>query len=245
MKHWLAATLALCLSGCAIAPAGTDAEARGRELLGQMKAAMGGPALDAPSGFHETGISVRDDGAKMTYETWGDLRSFKSASLQTVDGRQTRAGFDGESAWHVLPNGEVQRDTDAHTLFVVNMATYLSVGGYFHPDRFQVKVKYLGRDRPEGETSGERWDVVEVWPEKTLPINLWLDPQTHRLERISGKVSSDETFTTILDDYRQVDGVSVAFTAKQIDEEHTVTQTTASHTFGPVPPERFMQPKAR
>jgi hypothetical protein len=258
MKNAFLVPIALCLATCASTPSAQQYEARGRELLAQMKAAMGGPALDAPSGFHETGVSVRDDGAKMTYESWGDLHTLRSASVQTVDGRKTLAGFDGEAGWHVLPNESVQKDTDAHTIFVVTMASYLAVGGYFYPDRFPAKVKYLGRERasdakdddgPAKASKGpataddEQWDVVEVWPDKTLPVNLWLDTETHRLERISGRISNDETFTSVIEDYRQVDGVWTGFRTTQIDEEHTVKQTRMTFAFEAVPPERFSPPK--
>ena len=219
---------------------------------------MGGAALDAPSGFHETGTSVRDDGASMAYESWGDLRTLRSASLQTVNGRQTWAGFDGEAGWHILPNERVQKDTDAHTIFVVTMASYLAVGGYFYPDRFPARVKYLGRERasdardddgPAKASKGpnaadeEQWDVVEVWPDKTLPVNLWLDTETHRLERVSGRISNEETFTSLIDDYRQVDGVWIGFRTTQIDEENTVKQMRTTFAFETVPPERFAPPK--
>lgn len=259
MKHWLVGLLALGLAGCASEPALSPAasEAKGRDLLAQMKTAMGGPALDRPAGFHETGISIREDGAKMTFETWGDLHTLRSASVQTADGHQMRAGFDGEAAWHTEPNGAVMRDTDAHSILVVNMATYLAVGGYFYPDRFPVKVKYLGRepakqaqdddDKPTSkgpvEANDKRWDVVEVWPENTLPVNLWLDPETHRLERISGRISGEETFTSIIEDYRQVDGVWIGFTVTQVDEEHTVKQTRGAYSFEAVSAERFSPPK--
>lgn len=257
MKNPLLASFVLSLAACASAPNAQQSEAKGRELLAQMKAAMGGAALDVPAGFHETGVSMRDDGLKMTYETWGDMHSMRSASIQTVDGRQTRVGYDGDAGWHMLPNENAQKDTDAHTIYVVTMASYIAVGGYFYPDRFPVRVKYLGResvpaksdddDAPKAkgpaEAGGKKWDVVEVWPEKTLPINLWLDPETHRLERVSGRISGEETFTSIIEDYRQVSGAWVGFKTTQVDDQHTVTQTRSTYVFEAVPAERFLPPK--
>jgi hypothetical protein len=40
--------------------------------MAECKAAMGGPALDRPDAFRETGTMIRDSKAG-TYETFGDL----------------------------------------------------------------------------------------------------------------------------------------------------------------------------
>ena len=71
-----------------------DAEQEGARLMALMKVASGGAALDGPAGFHETGTALRD-GMPATYETWGDLRSLKSASKQSIGGMTMSSGFDG------------------------------------------------------------------------------------------------------------------------------------------------------
>lgn len=202
-----------------------------------LKIASGGNALDTPVGFHETGTALRD-GMPATYETWGDLRSLKSMSRQTVGGLTMSSGFDGQTAWSVAPDGKVQADTSANGVSEARLGTYLTIAAYLYPDRFPARFTYAGLKEAEGET----YDIVTVTPEGSPPIDLWLDRSTHLLERLSG-MDSGLPFSGKVISYRTVDGAAIAFELHQQMGEHRLELKLSTYAFEPVPPERFAPPQ--
>lgn len=207
--------------------------------MAQMKAASGGAALDAPAGFHEAGTFVRD-GVAGTYEVWADLHALRSAAAHTIDQKTRKSGFDGQSAWSVGPDGAVQMDTSPPGLASARLGTYLTIFAFFYPDRFPARFEYRGRREAEGVT----YDVVTATPTDSIPADLWLDVQTHRLQRISG---SDGTvaFTGVVKRYEVVDGVWIPFSLSQTEGGHQLTQEITSLTYGPVSSERFAPPRGQ
>jgi hypothetical protein len=118
-------------------------------LMKQLKAASGGAALDQPDGFHESGTLVRD-GKAGVYEYWGDLRSLRSAGTHTVAGATGMGGFDGKAAWSVDPSGKVFIDASPKAVRGARLGAYVSIGGYYYPDRFPAAFTYQGRRRHAG-----------------------------------------------------------------------------------------------
>ena len=209
----------------------------GARLMAQMKAAMGGAALDAPAGFHEAGTFVRD-GVAGTYEVWADLHALRSAAAQTSDKKTLKRGFDGQNAWSAGPDGVVKMDTSPKGLAIARLGTYLTIAAFFYPDRFPARFEYRGRREADGLT----YDVVTVTPPDSIPVDLWLDVQTHRLQRISGS-EGKETFTAVAKRYEVVDGIWIGFSLSQIEGGHQLTSEITSFTFGPVSSEQLAPPR--
>lgn len=108
-----------------------------------MKAASGGAALDRPPGFHEAGTVVRD-GATGTYEIWADLHALRSTGTHSFGAKTGTSGFDGRRAWAVGPDGAVHVDTSPQGLAGARLGTYLTIFGFFYPDRFPAQFESRG-----------------------------------------------------------------------------------------------------
>lgn len=228
--------LVLVLGGSAYA-AQTNTE-KAAELMRELKAASGGAALDRPDGFHETQTVVRD-GKTGVGEVWGDLRTLRSSGRHTLAGSTGSGGFDGETAWSIDPTGKVHLDTTPAGLKAARMGTYVTLGGYFYPDRFPATFAYLGQRR----SGGVAYDVVAVTPRDGDTADLWLDRKTHRLMRLSAEVDGVKFSGDILR-YQVVDGTWIGFENHQVEGPHRMTQHLTGYVYGPVDAARFSPPPA-
>lgn len=237
MKIWMmAAMCALAICACASAPA--PPEARGRELVGQMKAAMGGSAWDRQSTFHKSGTAERG-GQHVTYEAWGDMRNLKAFNLQSVGGLSFGGGYDGVVSWGMGPDGNVRSSSSPDAIANGRFSAYLSVNGWFFPDRFPAMFVFKGKQA----ANGKDYDVVEVTPQGApYPVQLWLDPKTHVLKRISASNGKESFYADILR-YETIDGVQIDFRNDHYDDGKLEAQTLQHFEFVPVPPEKFSPPK--
>ena len=205
-------------------------------LMQQLKAASGGAALDQPDGFHESGTLVRD-GKAGVYQYWGDLRTLRSAGAHTVAGATGMGGFDGKAAWTVDPSGKVFVDASPKAVREARLGAYISIGGYFYPNRFPAAFAYQGRRRHAGVV----YDVVEVTPKDADSAQLWLDVHTHRLMRLSAQADGVESVGDILR-YQVVDGTWIGFALSQKEGSHQMTQQLTSYVYGAIDPARFSPP---
>ena len=230
----LVLVLALVVPACAPAH---DAKDAGLRFMMLMKDASGGPALDAPSGFHETGTVTRD-GDTRTYETWGDFHALRTVSIMTrADGLSMTNGFDGTQAWQVGPDGTVQTDTSPETLAAARLGAYLTVGGYYWPERFPATFEYDGRKVADGLA----YDVVTVTPDGAGPFDIWLDPDNHRLQRLTA-MDGDQPFEGVVNTYDVVGGVSFAADTTQTIGGQTMAHKVTLYEFTDVPAEKFTPP---
>lgn len=233
MRQFAVLVLVATVAACAITP---NAEQEGARLMTLMKVASGGAALDGPTGFHEIGTALRD-GMPATYETWGDLRSLKSASKQSIGGMTMSSGFDGKVSWSVGPDGAPRLDVSAEGLMSARLGTYLTIGGYFYPDRFPASFVYSGAQMANGQT----YDVVTVTPVGSVFVDLWLDRESHLLKRISG-MDGATPFSGNVTRYEKVDGAMIGYELQQKQGEHTLALTLTGYKFETVAPERFAPP---
>jgi hypothetical protein len=232
-----AGMLMLATSLAAPAVAADRAHDKATELMNQLKAASGGAALDRPDGFHETGTVVRD-GRSGTYEYWGDLHTLRSLGSHTFGKATGMGGFDGKTAWSVDPSGKVLIDSTPKGLRGARLGTYISIGGYFYPERFPAAFAYKGRRR---HGSG-LYDVVAVTPEGGDTAELWLDRKTHRLARLTADADGVRSEGEILR-YQVVDGTWIGFSLSQTEGGHQMTNQLSRYVYGPVDPARFSAPE--
>ena len=221
-----------CLANAQAAPEASDSVAL--KLMAACKAASGGAALDRPAAFHETGTIVRD-GMTGTYEMYADLHALRTAGIHTIEGKIGGGGYDGTRAWHFGPDGKVAITTDPAQLAQEKFGSYLTIGGYFYPDRFPATFKYLGRKK-----AGSRYyDVVSVTPQDSLTGDLWLDPHSHRIIRVTIAFAA---MTGEVLRYRIVDGTWIGFKNRQSEGPHKMVQTLARLDYVLLDPERFSPP---
>lgn len=230
---WIAVAVAL-LTSCATAP--LDPVREGARLIGELRVASGGAAVDVPSGFHETGVVI-ENGQTSTYETWGDFHALRWAGTHTGGGVTRASGFDGHVAWTKGADGAVHTDTSPEGLAGARLGTYLTIAAYFYPDRFPARFEYKGRQSADGES----FDVVTVTPQDSVPIDFWLDARTHRLRRLVG-MDGTTPFRGIVEREEIVSGVRIGSEVRQIEGEHDMAQTVTLYEFADVPAERFSPP---
>ena len=223
----------LALGACATAP---TPQQEGERLMALLKVASGGAALDAPAGFHEAGIALRD-GMPVTYETWGDLHALRTRSEMTIGGTTRTSGFDGKVAWAMGPDGKAAIDTSEEGLAGARLSAYLTVGGYFYPDRFPARFDHAGTR----SSNGKIYDVVTATPVGAPSVDFWLDPDTHLLQRISG-MDGATPFEGDVGRYETIDGAMIGFELHQKQGEHRMDMTLMHYVFEAVPFERFAPP---
>jgi hypothetical protein len=207
------------------------------DVIAAARQATGGAQLDKPQMFHERGVMTRD-GKTGTYETYGDLRSLRSRGTQTFDGKTTGGGFDGGVSWHLMPDGSVRTATDDATLEGERLGTYLTLSGFFYPNRFPAEFRYLGRR----EHAGHTYEVVRATPRDADGADLWFDEATHRLGHIEA-TAVGETLAGDVGDYRLVDGTWVGFSLVMMQGGHEVRLKLETFAYEPKDESKLTMPK--
>jgi len=156
------------------------------------------------------------------------------AGIHTLDGKIGGGGYNGTSGWHVGPDGKVVVSTNPAELAEQKMGDYITVGGYFYPDRFPATFSYKGRKT----AGGKSFDVVEATPEGASSVDLWLDTGTHRVARLSASSGAESLQGEILE-YRVVDGTWIGFKNLQLEGPHKMVQTLATYDYVPLDNARF------
>lgn len=231
----LALTL-MAVGGADAKDGGASSDAKALALMAQYRGASGGAALDRHEAFHETGTIIRD-GQAGTYEMYGDLHALRTAGVHTLDGKFGGGGFDGESAWHIGPDGKVSTTTDPEAVREAKAGAYFTIGGYNWPERFPATFTYVGVETYKSRS----YDVVRVTPDGATPNNLWLDRRTHWLARITETVSGQAASADILEN-RRVDGTVIGFKSYQIEPGHSMIQTLATYDYVTLDPARLAPP---
>lgn len=222
--------------GVHAAEVAATSDAKALALMARYRAASGGAALDRHDAFHETGTVIRD-GHAGTYEMYGDLHALRDAGVHTLDGKFGGGGFDGESAWHIGPDGKVVTTKDAEAVREAKAGAYFTIGGYNWPNRFPATFTYVGRKTYQSKA----YDVVRVTPDGATSNDLWLDPKTHWLARITEEISGQVASADILVN-RRIDGTVIGFKSYQTEPGHTMVQTLATYDYVTLDPARFAPP---
>ena len=165
-------------------------------------------------------------------------------NVETFEGVTSTGGFDGKTGSHLGPDGKARIVANPQQLAGTKLSGYLDVQGYFFPDRFPAQFTYSGAR----EAGGKRYDVVVVTPAEGNPIELWLEPRTHHLKRLIGKLGL-ATVQGDITEYQTMDGLKVMRTALQTmtapSGARTKSQNVAVFRLEPVSPERLAAPKWR
>jgi hypothetical protein len=174
-------------------------------VLARYKAAAGGAAWDSVKTIHATG-TLRAGGLEGELAIVQDVatgRSSDSYKLGPIDGAD---GYDGRVSWTRDPGGEVAAQDTPDAKRRARSQAWLDARAYWYPDRIAATYGKV-ETRDDG---GKRFDVVEATPDGGDAVTLWLDAKSGLLARIVQR-SGQDTTTTVLDDYRDVGRVKLAF----------------------------------
>jgi hypothetical protein len=181
------------------------------------KASLGRP-LSSISSIHTAG-HVEIVGLKGTEQEWDDLHNRRFSVTQEAGALSGSNGWDGKVAWSSDYSGLVTIDGgQAGRLEAIDQA-YLDNLAYLHPDAGGATIIYAGQQSEDGKT----YDLLAVTPPQGSEIRLWLDPNSHLIARETGTIGVVSQ-TTILSNYRRVDGVTYPFSSS------TQTSTGNSET---------------
>jgi len=171
----------------------------------RFKAASGGAIWDGVHSLQSVG-TVKAGGLNGEFHMTQDLltgRSSESYKAGPIDGAQ---GYDGKRSWEREPGSEVAVHDDPEAIRRARSSAWVDAHGYWYPQRIAAvygKVEIR-------ELEGKRYSVIEATPDKGDPITLWIAADTGLLARIVQRQGQDIS-TTVLDDYRDVDGVRLPF----------------------------------
>src|SRR5690349_8230573 len=197
--RWTVALIvSLLLAGAAHAE---DAAA----LLARFKETTGGAAWDRVKTLHAAG-TLAAGGMSGEITVVQDLQTGRSADAYKLGPIEGADGYDGKLAWTRDPGGEVAALDTPDAKRRARSQAWLDARAFWYPDRMQATYGAVA-DR---EADGKHYRVVEAKPDAGEPLMLWFDPSSGLLARTVQRQGQD-TVTTVLDDYRDVGGVRVAF----------------------------------
>lgn len=181
-------------------------------VLAQARAAAGGDALDTVTGLYLSG-HLTTAGIKGRFKEWlepGSSSFRESDDAGPLSGSQ---GFDGLHSWNQDWSGLTWVDGGKAGLYGAIGLAYLANNSFLRPHQ-RGRVSFVGTSN----VAGVSYDVLRATPPQGLPLQIWLDAQTHLVDHTVTTIGI-QTTTTTLSDYRSVDGLAVPF------HVHSVTDT--------------------
>ena len=170
-----------------------------------MRKATLGRSIGSITSIHTTG-GMEAVGIRGTASEWDDVHGGRFYSSQAGGALTGASGWTGSVAWNQDYSGLVTVDGGIPGRQQAIDQAYLATLGYLKPGAGGAIVVYAG-SRSDG---GRNYDVLAVTPANGSEIDLWVDAQTHLITRETtsfGNVSA----TTVLSNYRRVDGLTYPF----------------------------------
>lgn len=174
-------------------------------LFANFKAASGGIQWDHVRSLRDRG-TLRAGGLSGEFHAIRDVHTGRSASRHKMGSISGGAGYDGQAAWQQGPGGEIAVLDAPEAKRRARSQAWIDARAYWYPHRMAAaygKVETC-------ELDGHAHRVVEVVPEDGDPVTLWFEADSNILVRIVRRRGSDIA-TTILDDYRDIDGLRLPF----------------------------------
>jgi PDZ domain/Aspartyl protease len=191
-------------------------------ILAQARSAQGGDALDRVSALHLSGrITLAGIGG--TFEEWDDSRSVTYSDTYNAGPLTGAQGFDGVNAWNQDSGGVTWVDGGKAGRYSAIATAYLTNDCFLRPSR-RGSVAFAGVQKLSGVT----YDVLRATPPNGLPLEIWLNANTHLAAREIVTVGI-QTTTLTLDSYHKMNGVMVPFHSRSVSDtgnesDETVTQ---------------------
>ncbi len=201
-----AATLVLSLAAVpGFGQSGTAAKPDPRTLLDGAKSASGGANWDALRTQHSK-VSIQTAGVTGNAERWSDIATGRSTISYRFGPIAGTAGFDGKAAWVQDSAGESRAETAAASRELAVNAAYRDRLAFWYPERAPAEIAYQERALADGA----EFDVIRITPEGGRAFELWINRETHLIERLVER-ETRELRTEIYMDLRDVQGVKIPF----------------------------------
>jgi hypothetical protein len=220
-----------------LSPATRAAPVSPAAVIAAAKQATGGAAWDRLQGCHEEGTHGN---GTIRYTTRFSLEHY-GMRIDSQRGGQTRSmGFDGTTPWR-SDGVKTVITADAAALSEAILTDYVSINGFFFPDRFPATFAYL-REAADG---GRSYDVLAITPRGSRPIELWFDRSSHLIRRVVDNGGTPPTRVEA-DEYRTIDGLTIATRLTVYGPDGAVADRGEVTSFrcGPIDASIFGPPKA-
>ena len=160
-----------------------------------------------------------------------DLADGRNVDRAVIGPATQNTGFDGHETWQQDSSGAVNIENGGDALPLAINNAYRGANLWWRADFGGAQVT-AGATKADG---GASYDVLTITPKGGLPFDAWFDASTHLLARTIEK-QGPVVVTTMLSDYRDVDGTKIAFKAV-IDtgqgEKYLQTVTVRHAAFAP------------
>jgi predicted aspartyl protease len=174
-------------------------------LFARFKTASGGIQWDEIRSLQDRG-TLSAGGLSGEIHSTQDLLTGRSASRHKLGSISGAGGYDGRAAWQRGPGGEVAVLDAPEAKRRARSQAWLDARAYWYPQRIPATYEAIETRQLDGCT----YHIIEAIPTDGDPIALWFAADTDLLARIVRRRGADIA-TTVLDDYRDVDGVRLAF----------------------------------
>ncbi len=151
-------------------------------------------------------VTIQTGGLSGTAERWSDIVTGRSLISFRVGPIAGAAGFDGKDAWAQDASGQSRVETAEGARELAVNAAYRDRLAFWYPERAPAEIGYKER----ASVDGAAFDVIRITPEGGRPYELWINTETHLIERLVER----ETLavrTEVYMDLRDVQGVKVPF----------------------------------
>jgi hypothetical protein len=189
----------------AVAAADSATYANATALFARFKAASGGAQWDDVRSLQEQGALIVG-GLSGEFHATRDVLTGRSSSRHTMGSMQGAGGYDGHAAWRRGPGGEIAVLDAPEAMRRARSQAWLDARGYWYPQRMPATFG----ETQACELDGRAYHTVQAIAEGGDPVTLWFADDTSLLARIVRRHGGDIT-TNVLDDYRNVDGLQLAF----------------------------------
>jgi predicted aspartyl protease len=194
----LSALLGICLLLPATKAHAEDANA----VFARFKAASGGAQWDSvhsllsTRAFNGGGLSGEDRQLR-------DLLTGRSSEIYQMGPVDGADGYDGTHAWERDAGGEVSVQDTPKAIRNARSQAWLDACAYWYPQRMPATYGIV----ETRELDGKQFNVIKAIPDGGDPVTLWFSIDTGLMARIVQLDGEGGVETTVLDDYRKVDGV--------------------------------------
>jgi hypothetical protein len=175
------------------------------ELFAAAKAAAGGAAWDGVEQLRME-AAVSTGGLKGTLKSWEDLTRGRSTNRVDLGVVKVADGFDGATPWSQDPSGDVTEQGSEENLRNASNQAYLISRAMWYPERWAAEIG----DCRSRQADGRTFEVVEVVPQGGRQLEIWFDAETQLMARVAD-VEANVPSTLFLSDYREVEGLVVAY----------------------------------
>jgi len=204
MQHRFVPLLLFCLSAMVTVRAPAASPGTG-EILSRSKRAAGGIAWHDARSLRMKG-TIKAGGLDGTLESLVDLVGGRYLTRYDLGVAKGTEAFDGDRVWSQDSSGDVAVKDSRADLESARNEAYRTARAWWFPARWQAQIRFA-RETTEPRLG---FQVCRITPKGGRPFDLWLDDATLLPSRIVEKTAT-ATETTLLSDYRKVEGILVPF----------------------------------